>query len=502
LFDLLAIVQAAPVVAAPTTGMTPEMPFTLAVAVFGAVLSWVLPVRYAVIPLAIVMCAYPSELLIPPPQVQLTAARFIGFALLMRCVCTGEIRHQFKWQWVDSGALFYYALLMIAQCYTGASVGVAINNRIGFFLSALVPFWCVRFLVTDRQRLYLVLKTFLWTAAPLALLGVVQMQSGSTPFEAVMKYSPHWVLISRQLVMQRSFMGTMYFRSTGPFQQSIMYGWFFSIWVTPATNLYFEKRSFFPWIIPWLMLPVGAISTISAGPMGMAVMTLGIVAMFGLRRRWRLGVGAFVLAFVLLPLASNRGPMQIAADAGFDQSSSWYRVRLEDYTTSIGMRGHWWTGYGEIPPWWPDNCHDLCIHWVYLLVLSGLLGVIGFYTLILSVGWMLWIGKRRASEATEDHWLLWTMMAGLGGSLLGMLVVSLFAEMYHIYHFFLGLVANAFLIVGQKSAGGGGDRYVGVMAESQGKPVLLRYRLRPGQKLALVHPPAPPENTATPPSGR
>ena len=98
---------------------------------------------------------------------------------------------------------------------------------------------------------------------------------------------------------------------------------------------------------------------------------------------------------------------------------------------------------------------------------------------------MLWKGKQRTSESLEDQWLLWSMMATLLGSMLGMLLVSLFAEMFHLYHFFLGLVANAFLLVGANKTTGA-FRHVGVMAEIDGKPVMLRYRLRPGQKLAVV----------------
>jgi hypothetical protein len=67
-------------------------------------------------------------------------------------------------------------------------------------------------------------------------------------------------------------------------------------------------------------------------------------------------------------------------------------------------------------------------------------------------------------------------------SLMSMFVVSLFGEMYFIYHMFLGLLANAPIIMG------GGVRHVGVMAEIDGKPVLLRYTLKQGQRLAIVRP--------------
>ena len=69
---------------------------------------------------------------------------------------------------------------------------------------------------------------------------------------------------------------------------------------------------------------------------------------------------------------------------------------------------------------------------------------------------------------------------------MSMFVVSLFAEMYFIYHMFLGVLANTPIIVG------GGTRHVGVLAEVDGKTVVLRYALKQGQRLAVVRPPTTP----------
>ena len=65
-----------------------------------------------------------------------------------------------------------------------------------------------------------------------------------------------------------------------------------------------------------------------------------------------------------------------------------------------------------------------------------------------------------------------------------MQLVALFAEMFFLYHFFLGLVANTMLICGSNAQ----ERSVGVLAEVDGRQVLLRYRLKPGQRLAIVRP--------------
>jgi amino acid permease len=99
--------------------------------------------------------------------------------------------------------------------------------------------------------------------------------------------------------------------------------------------------------------------------------------------------------------------------------------------------------------------------------------------------WQLWNAKAKATSV-QDQWLVWSLLAVWIASVMSMFVVSLFGEMYFIYHMFLGLMANAPIMVG------GGVRHVGVMAEVDGKPVLLRYALKQGQRLAIVRPGEPP----------
>ena len=50
----------------------------------------------------------------------------------------------FKWNMVDWAAVFYFLMLTASQIITQGPAK-AINNRGGFFLSAMVPFWCVPF---------------------------------------------------------------------------------------------------------------------------------------------------------------------------------------------------------------------------------------------------------------------------------------------------------------------------------------------------------------------
>lgn len=472
--------------------MSYDQPISLVLAVFASILCWTLPPRAAIVPLCVAICAYPTNVLVPPPQLQLTVARVVGLALIVRCLSTPEIRSRFKWSLVDTAAMLYFSLQLVAQMMTTDPVA-AINNRAGFFLSALVPFFCVRMLVVDRPSLYIFIKGFLWTAMPLAFMAIYQSRTGDSPYRTIMSQGALWAQISSQWTEIRPFMHVDMFRASAPFQQCIMFGWFFAIQVTWGTNLFWEKRSLKWWIIPWLLLPVGTVATVSAGPMMMAAMSFFIAALFPLRKFWKAIFGGAAAAYLGVTMFAKRSVMEIVASFGLDPSSSYYRVNLLEYTLGKvksyklpyfnPMGGHWLAGYGLIPPQY-DDYHDLCIMWICLVVQHGILGVIGFYLFVLACAGCMWKAKKRAASVA-DEWLIWTMLAVLIASLLAMQLVALFAEMFFIYHMFLGLVANTMVICGSEQAG----RSVGVLAEMDGRKVLLRYRLKPGQRLAIIHPP-------------
>ncbi|MGE5611882.1 MAG: hypothetical protein ACM359_21730, partial [Bacillota bacterium] len=444
------------------------------IAISGTGLALTLPARYAIVPLGLSMCLHPSTLLMPPAQLSFTPARLIGLVLLLRCIFTPSIRSSFRWRLVDTAALAYAGLLTISMLMN-LNVGPALNNRAGFFLSALVPFWCARFLITDRLSLYAFVKSMMWAGVPLAILGVYEMQTTYSPWESLRQYG---VFPTPRLGDGwRLFMGSIHARARGPFVQYIMYGWFFALWVALGTNLYFQKRRLGLWVIAMLFLPVGMAASLSGGPKMLAGLAILLMLAYPLRKHWRIGVGIFLTVYIVLLVGSNRGLMGIIADYGTDPLSSWYRVSLVRFVLHEGgMTGHWFVGYGTVPF---EQFHDLCIQWVSLLVVYGIAGLIGFYGLIGAVGWSLWKAREHA-DTTEDQWLLWTMMATLLGSLGAMLVVALFSETEYIYYMLLGVIANASLLVQ------GATRHVGVLAELDGRPVLLRYTLRPGQRLALA----------------
>lgn len=461
--------------------MTPDQPITFAITAIGCVLSFVLPKRWALLPLAASICWHPSVLLVPPPQLSMTAQRIIALALIGRCVLSADLRSTFKWRLIDTAVMFYFA------CVTGtlmlnAELGSAINNRAGFFLSAILPYFCARFLLIDRDAFFTFMKGFLWTAVPLAIMGQVEMHTAFSPWDRIRDFGILGPL-PRKTDGWRIFMGEMKARARGPFVQYIMFGWFFAILMALSTSLYFQKKKLLPWIVAWGIMPLGIISSIASGPMMLAGSALGLTMLFPLRSLWKVGVGVAAVGFIAAIGYSNRSPMQMIASFGFDPNSSWYRYKLVNFVLDQGgMKGHWFAGYGEIPGFY-GSLHDLCIHWVWLLVLHGIIGLVGFYGMITALGWELWKARKKA-QSLADEYLLWTFMATLVGSLLAMLVVALFSEMYYIYHLMIGVMANAPLYMG--AGGASGARHVGVLAHVNGKPVLLRYTLKPGQRLALV----------------
>ena len=471
--------------------MTPDQPISLAIAVFCSILCCTLPLRSAIVPLCVAICAYPTNVNVPPPQMQLTVARVVGLVLLLRCIFTAEVRERFKWSLVDSVAILYFGMLVSAQIMTGEA-GAAINKQSGFFISALVPFFCVRLLIVDRPSLYMFFKGFLWASLPLTFMALYQSNTGTSPYKTIMENGILWAEINAQWVEIRPFLGMSMHRASAPFQQCIMYGWFFAIQLPWCTNLYFQKKTMKGWIIPWLILPLGTIATVSSGPMMMVALSFGFLALFKVRHKWKAIFGSAAAVYLAMALFAKRGVMEIVSSFGLDPTSGYYRVNLLNFMLAKSaspkngafnpMAGHWLEGFGVIPKQF-DDFHDLCIQWIFLTVYNGLLGAVGFYLFVAACSWCLWKANKRAN-GLADQWLCWSLFAILIASLLAMQLVALFAEMYFIYHMFLGLVANSVLICGSEQ----NERSVGVLAEMDGKQVLLRYRLKPGQSLALVRP--------------
>src|SRR4029453_13208855 len=120
--------------------MTPDKPLPILIGVVGMIAALLLPRRYALLALAVPISIHPSTLLFPPDNLSMTAQRLVAIVLILRCILTPSIRANFKPKWVDAAMLGYFAAMPASQLMA-MPVGIAINNRAGFFLQAMVPFW-------------------------------------------------------------------------------------------------------------------------------------------------------------------------------------------------------------------------------------------------------------------------------------------------------------------------------------------------------------------------
>jgi len=468
--------------------VTPDKPFGIAVTVLCSILCCALPLRFAILPLALSISMFPNTLLLPPDNLGLTPQRIIGLVLMIRCLTNSKVRGRHKWDWVDTTGVFYFLMTLVAQIITSGP-GKGFNNRGGFFLQFMIPFWCVRLLIVDRDSFFILLKGWLWGALLLTVGGFYQFMTGDHPYYELMRYGVPKITpdLQTRLVDMRMMFGALHFRANCPFVQCIMFGWFFALLMSFTTSLYWEKKKFFPWIIPWAVgLPLGTATAISGGAMFLAALSMGFLALFPFRKYWRGTVIACAILWVAFSVVSNRNVLALMANSGFDAASSWYRVGLNETAMTYGMAGHWIAGYGDI---WPiTKFHDLCIHWVSIAVFHGIMGLVGFYSLLAICAWQLWKAKKKAS-GLADEWILWSLLGAFLASQCAMLVVALFGEMAVIYQMFMAIMANAPLLVGTTA------RRVGVMAEVDGRPVMLVYTLKPGQTLAMITPATPVEET-------
>ena len=83
-----------------------------------------------------------------------------------------------------------------------------------------------------------------------------------------------------------------------------MWGWLFGLFVAFGTNMWFQKRRLLTWIVPWLILPLGMMSSIASGPMMLGFAAFAIMLCFPLRRHWKPAVWT---AIILYAAAINTG---------------------------------------------------------------------------------------------------------------------------------------------------------------------------------------------------
>jgi hypothetical protein len=177
-----------------------------------------------------------------------------------------------------------------------------------------------------------------------------------------------------------------------------------------------------------------------------------VFALYKYRQYWKLFVGLLILGILLLQIVSNTSWYFALSRLTFSEETAYYRVLLIRKAFGGGMAEHWLTGYGLVDPGWGEYLFgrdhtDACNHYIEILIMYGLLGLLPFLGILACT--FIRLRKAYTKLTTDaDRWMIWTLMSAMIAILVTFMSVSLFSQTRTVFFIMLALCANIPIFIG------------------------------------------------------
>jgi len=392
---------------------------TLTVAVAASLLVLVLrPARaFAVYVLALLF--YPTYLVVQVGPLDISAVRIIITVLLLRCLTEAKLRQGFKWCGLDSWLTFGAIIAIVIPLFAWQIPGMkALENRSGHLMDTFFAYLAARFCINSRASLVTAVKWIAVGFAGLAIVGIVESVTGWQSYNMLKVYCP-WRSVSKPELNPRSG----FYRAVGPFPHPITFGASFVI-ILPMVYWLRHEHGNWRMLSYWLcaLVVVGAVSSMSSGPLMMIIFTFGCLAFEHCKKLVKPAILFFVFCCVAVEIISNRSFYDVFVSyANPIGGSGWHRSRL--IHLAIDHFGEWWlAGYGGRDPGWGSSLGmtwtDITNHYIVAGVEYGLVGVIALCGALATAIYMLVRLHNSADDPVLRSWC-WAL-----GSIIVVLAIS------------------------------------------------------------------------------
>jgi hypothetical protein len=412
----------------------------IAAALITSALLFILPRRYAVIPLLVGLMWM--------TRAQLVEIGPAGFSVVRILVLVGALRVLLRREGLAGGLIpldrviaLWGLWLMVATFAHPADQWV---YRGGLVWDSVGTYLLFRVFVRDDQDILRAFTALCWLAVPVALLMWVEKLTGTNPFAVLGAVSEHADYRDGQ------------FRARGPFAHAILAGTVGASLVPLAWYL----RGSRPWAARAGLVAGTAmvIASTSSGPVLFLAAILFGLGLWRLRHmlwgiRWLAVLAVIGLEVVMLdPFYYIIARLDVTG-----ASQSWFRARLIE--SSIEHLDEWWLAGTDYTRHWmasgvPANPNhtDITNHFLAMGVKGGL-------PLMLLLGLAVFLAFRMVGRALRarghpdagDPFLAWTLGALLFGHLVNFFGISLFDQSVAIFYLVLACIAA--LCAGRPAAG-------------------------------------------------
>lgn len=391
----------------------------------------------------ITLLFYPVYLVVQLGTLDISLARIVVTVLLLRCLLNVQLGDKFNWCRLDSWVTFAaIANLCIALAAWKWPMLKSLENESGHLTDTYFAYLVARLCLTDYKAVVTSIKWVALALVPLAMLGVVESYTGWGPYYRLVVYCP-WQQVTEPTLNMRSG----FYRASGPFNHSILFG---AVFVMFLPMVYWLRHQGGSWrSLRYLLvgaLVVGALSSMSSGPVMMLVFTSCFLLLERFKHYVKPIIILVIISLVLVGVASNRPIYHVLASyADPIGGSGWHRAKLID--VAIERFGEWWlAGYGRQDPGWGAalgmTWTDITNNYLVAGVKYGMLGVIALCgVLVVSISMLI-----RLHNSTKDPLLMswyWAM-----GSIIVALIISfnafcLFGQTNTLFYCILGFVGSS-----------------------------------------------------------
>jgi hypothetical protein len=424
---------------------------TLLIAAVSGILILLLRPVFALIAFLTALIWYPFYLTLKIGEADFSVARILVAVLFIKIFLSSHILDRFKFELIDKFAIAFGALCLAAGLTT-TETGPMLVYWGGSMFDTVLPYFAVRIMLRISDDYLKLLKWVMIVSIPLAAVAVYQSVTGNNPFGFFESYNAFRQAPRGYTPISRSG----FYRANLGFSVSIMVGLYFAMvlgWCAGLSkSLRRDKRGLFYKGIG--ILGLGIAASMSSGPLSGLLVLIMVLALYKYRQYWKLFVGLLILGILLIEIASNTAWYDALSRLTFSEETAYYRVLLIRKTLGGGMAGHWLAGYGLADPGWgPDiwgKSHtDACNHYIEILVMYGLTGLIPFFGLLACA--FVRLRQAYAKVTTEaERWLVWTVMSTMIAVLVTFMSVSLFAQTRTVFFMMLALCANMPILVGNE----------------------------------------------------
>ncbi|MFZ0035037.1 MAG: hypothetical protein WAK60_08640, partial [Sedimentisphaerales bacterium] len=422
---------------------------TLLIAVVAGISMFFVRPVFSLIVFITTLIWYPYYLTVKVGPANFSVSRILIVVIFIKILLTPDILNKFKFELIDKFAIAFAVLCLAAGLITTESGSMLVYWG-GSLFDTVLPYFAVRIMLKSSDDYLKLLKWVMIVSIPLAIVAVYQSITSDNPFGFLERFNAfsegkEYIPLSR----------SGFYRANLTFGVSIMLGIYFAIVLGCCAGLskcIKEDKSIL--YAGLLILGLGVAASMSSGPLTALIVLVAVLPLYKYRQYWKLFVGLLMAGILLLQIVSNTSWYEALSRLTFSEDTAYYRVLLIRKAFGGGMSGHWLTGYGLVDPGWGDylfgrNHTDACNHYIEILIVYGLLGLIPFIGLLVGAFMKL----REAfvlAKADSERWIVWTIMSTLIALLVTFMSVSLFAQTRTVFYIMLAFCANAPFIITQK----------------------------------------------------